>query len=83
MAAKTDTGKNRQPPPGDESFGAKLSRLKQFIAEVRQEFGKVVWPGKKQAIMSTTVVMALVIVVAIYLGTIDLVLGKVVGAILR
>ncbi|MDZ7642386.1 MAG: preprotein translocase subunit SecE [Desulfurivibrio sp.] len=83
MAAKVETGKNRPPPPGDESFGAKLTRLKQFIAEVRQEFGKVVWPGKKQTIMSTAVVVVLVSLIAAYLGIVDLVLGKLVGFILR
>ncbi|MDF1613445.1 preprotein translocase subunit SecE [Desulfurivibrio dismutans] len=60
-----------------------MAQIRQFMAEVRQEFVKVVWPGKKQTLMSTTVVIALVIVVAIYLGSIDLVLGKLVGAILR
>ena len=84
MAAKVEPGKGGQ-QGGDQSlsFGARLAGIKQFIAEVRQEFGKVVWPGKKQTIMSTTVVAILVIVVAIYLGTVDLVLGKLVGAILR
>ncbi|MFH7321559.1 preprotein translocase subunit SecE [Desulfurivibrio sp. D14AmB] len=79
MAAKAEPGKSGQ----SEGLGSRLSQIKQFITEVRQEFGKVVWPGKKQAIMSTTVVVILVILVAIYLGTVDLVLGKIVGAILR
>lgn len=83
MTAKVEPGKNRHPEAGDESLGAKIARLKQFIVEVRQEFGKVVWPAKKQTIMSTTVVVILVSLVAIYLGSIDLVLGKLVGAILR
>jgi preprotein translocase subunit SecE len=80
MAVKAEQNKGEGQ---DESLAARWARLKQFVVEVRQEFGKVVWPAKKQTIMSTTVVVALVILVAIYLGSIDLVLGKIVGAILR
>ncbi len=83
MAAKAEENKNRHPEVQSESLASRLARLKQFMSEVRQEFVKVVWPGKKQTVMSTAVVIALVILVAIYLGTIDLVLGKLVGAILR
>ncbi len=83
MAAKAESGKDGQQGEQSVTLGARLAGGKRFIAEVRQEFGKVVWPGKKQTIMSTTVVVILVSLVAIYLGTVDLVLGKLVGAILR
>lgn len=83
MAVKVNSGDGGKREGQGEGLGARLAQAKQFIAEVRQEFGKIVWPGKKQTIMSTTVVVILVILVAIYLGTIDLVLGKIVGAILR
>ncbi|ADH86160.1 preprotein translocase subunit SecE [Desulfurivibrio alkaliphilus] len=83
MAAKAEESKSRQPEVHKPGAGSRLTQIRQFMSEVRQEFGKVVWPAKKQTIMSTTVVIALVIVVAIYLGSIDLVLGKLVGAILR
>ena len=83
MAAKAEDSKNKQVEVRNPGAGSRVAQIRQFMAEVRQEFVKVVWPGKKQTLMSTTVVIALVIVVAIYLGSIDLVLGKLVGAILR
>lgn len=83
MAVKVGHSKDKQPEEQSRGLIANLSRIRQFAAEVRHEFGKVVWPGKKQAIKSTAVVTALVILIAIYLGAVDWVLGSLVGAILR
>lgn len=68
------------PEPGS-SFSP--DRIKLFAAEVRSEFGKVVWPGRKQTAATTMAVVVLVVVISFYLGAVDLLLGKVIGYVLR
>ncbi len=59
------------------------AEIKKFINEVQVEFGKIVWPDKKVTLGLTGIVVVLTIVVAAYLGTVDLLLGKLVGLLLR
>lgn len=60
-----------------------LSRINEFVADVKGEFGKIAWPAKKQTMLSTMVVVVLVMLMSLYLGAVDLVLGKIIGLILR
>jgi preprotein translocase subunit SecE len=60
-----------------------LDQVRTFIEEVKSEFGKIVWPEKKVTIGSTGVVIVLVLIIAIYLGAVDLFVGKLVTYILR
>jgi len=50
----------------------------QFLREVKTELKKVTWPPRKQAISSTGVVLALVVLVSLFLGMVDLVLVRLV-----
>ncbi len=59
------------------------SQIKKFIKEVQVEFSKIVWPDKKVTMGLTGIVVVLTVVVAIYLGSIDLILGKLVSYLLR
>ncbi len=59
------------------------SEIKKFIGEVQVEFSKIVWPDKKITMGLTGIVVVLTIVVAAYLGTVDLFLGKLVSYLLR
>jgi preprotein translocase subunit SecE len=59
-----------------------IARTKQFVREVQAEFGKIVWPERKQTMGTTAVVVVLVIILSFYLGTVDLLLGKLVEFIL-
>ena len=59
------------------------SEIKKFIGEVQVEFSKIVWPDKKVTMGLTGIVVVLTIVVATYLGTVDLFLGKLVSYLLR
>jgi preprotein translocase subunit SecE len=82
MAAKTKSKKNRivkveEPSPYSPA------QIKKFAAEVKVEFFKIVWPDKKMTLGLTGIVVALTVVISIYLGTVDLLLGKVVASILR
>lgn len=59
------------------------AQIKKFIGEVRVEFSKIVWPDKKVTMGLTGIVVVLTIVIAAYLGTVDLFLGKLVSYLLR
>ena len=59
------------------------AQIKKFIKEVQVEFSKIVWPDKKVTMGLTGIVVVLTVVVAIYLGSIDLILGKLVSYLLR
>ena len=67
----------------NEKKSFSLAQVKTFIEEVKSEFGKIVWPDRKATIGSTGVVLVLVFVIAIYLGAVDLFVGKLVTYILR
>ena len=86
MAAKKGerSSKNKRvtaEQPAAKSFS--LSRAKEFAAEVKSEFKKIVWPDKKVTLGSTGVVLVLVFLVSVYLGAVDLFIGKLVSYILR
>jgi preprotein translocase subunit SecE len=59
------------------------AQIKAFVGEVKIEFLKIVWPDKKMTLGLTGVVIALTTVISIYLGSVDLLLGKVVSSFLR
>jgi preprotein translocase subunit SecE len=60
-----------------------LRRVQQFFREVAGEFRRVTWPSRAEVARSTVVVLAVVIVLAVYLGAVDVGLSKVVEVILR
>jgi preprotein translocase subunit SecE len=51
---------------------------KQFFREVRAELKKVTWPSRKETIASTSVVLITVIMVAFFLGIVNLGLSRLV-----
>jgi preprotein translocase subunit SecE len=51
---------------------------KQFFREVRVELKKVTWPSRKETIASTSVVLITVMMVAFFLGIVDLGLSRLV-----
>lgn len=70
---------------GAEEQKSKFSvdTVKTFSAEVRNEFNKIAWPDKKHTAASTGVVVVLVMIISFYLASVDLVIGKLIGAVLR
>ena len=60
-----------------------LENIKQFSSEVKTEFTKIAWPDKKHTMGSTAVVVVLVMLISFYLGAVDLVLGKIIGTVLK
>jgi len=54
----------------------------QFFKEAYAELKKVTWLSRKEAIASTIVVIIIVILVAIFVGVVDFVLARILGALL-
>jgi preprotein translocase subunit SecE len=60
-----------------------LRRVQQFFHEVAAEFRRVTWPSRAEVARSTTVVLAVVLILALYLGAVDVALARIVGVILK
>jgi len=59
-----------------------FANILQFLQEVQQELKKVVWPSRKDTIASTSVVLIIVIIIAFFLGLVDLGLSRIIRVIL-
>ena len=79
--AKND--KSKGPVVKEDSGKYSIARVKEFSGEVKNEFNKIAWPDKKHTLGSTGVVVVLVMIISVYLGAVDLILGKLIGAILN
>jgi preprotein translocase subunit SecE len=55
----------------------------QFLREVKIELKKVTWPSRKQTIGSTVVVIALIIIISLFLGSVDIGLSSLIRAVLQ
>ncbi|MBI1964598.1 MAG: preprotein translocase subunit SecE [Candidatus Rokubacteria bacterium] len=60
-----------------------LKRAREFTHEVLAEFRKVTWPSRQELINSTVVVIAVTVVIAFFLGGVDIALARIVERILR
>ena len=60
-----------------------VTRVREFTQEVLLEFRRVTWPTRQELINSTVVVLALTVIVAFFLGAVDIGLSKLVQRILR
>ena len=59
-----------------------IEKIKQFFREVRNELKKVSWPSRKETMGSTSVVIVLVLIIALYLGLVDFGLGRIMRMLL-
>ena len=55
-----------------------IQKLIQFVKEAIDELKKVTWLGRKEVLASTVVIAVLIIIVAIFIGSVDFILSKVV-----
>jgi preprotein translocase subunit SecE len=60
-----------------------MTRIKEFVQDVLVEFRKVTWPSRPELINSTTVVIVVTVVLAFFLGGVDIGLTKLVERILH
>ena len=58
-----------------------MEKIKRFLKEVVAELRKVTWPTKDELIGSTIVVIVVSLVIAIFIGIVDRILGFVVQAL--
>jgi preprotein translocase subunit SecE len=63
-------------PSVKERTSGAFDKIGQFLREVRIELSKVTWPTRKDTIASTSVVLVIVILIAAFLGIVDLGLSK-------
>ncbi|SDP26119.1 preprotein translocase subunit SecE [Desulforhopalus singaporensis] len=82
MAAKGKS-KNKGAVKTEKMSVFSPTQIKTFFGEVKTEFMKIVWPDKKMTLGLTGIVVVLALVLSIYLGSVDLLLGKVVSSFLR
>lgn len=60
-----------------------VSKSAQFLREVKVELKKVTWPSRKQTIGSTAVVIALVMLISLFLGVVDLGISSLIRIVLQ
>jgi preprotein translocase subunit SecE len=60
-----------------------LGRIREFFHEVLVEFRKVSWPSRREVVGSTTVVIVVVLVLAVFLAVVDRALSEVVRLVFR
>ncbi|MDA3969856.1 MAG: preprotein translocase subunit SecE [Desulfobulbaceae bacterium] len=67
-----------------EQTGSKFSldQFKKFLTDVQREFTKIAWPTKQNTIRLTITMIIFVFIVSLYLGAVDMILGKLIGYIL-
>jgi len=85
---KGQTGRQKQAkrveqasPTGIALFSP--SNVRAFVQQVQVEFKKIVWPDRRVTLGLTGFVLVLVIILALYLGSVDLLLGKLVSLVLQ
>lgn len=59
-----------------------IGKMNDFLGNVKAELRKVTWPSKKDTYASTTVVIVLVLLCAVFLGGVDIVLSRLIRMIL-
>jgi preprotein translocase subunit SecE len=60
-----------------------FGKISNFITEVKVEMQKVSWSTKDELIGSTTVVIASTLLLAMFIGAVDILLSRVINLILR
>jgi len=60
-----------------------INKAVKFLKEAINELKRVSWPGKREVVGSTIVVIILVGIVAVFVGFVDFLLSKVLALFLR
>jgi len=83
MAKSTKSGNKKKQIVTDKKSNFSPEAIKTFVDEVKVEFTKIVWPDKKTTMSLTGVVIVFSILASAYLGSVDLILGKLIDSVLR
>jgi preprotein translocase subunit SecE len=60
-----------------------LTKIREFFHDVVVEFRRVSWPSRREVVGSTTVVIVLTVILALFLAGVDNALSWIVSRILR
>ena len=60
-----------------------IEKIRQFLREVRGEMEKVTWPGRPEVRAATIVIIVLVVLLAMFIGGIDLAINRILGLFFR
>ena len=72
MANAKEATSTRPPVrPASSGRGPSLSGIGEYLRGVREELRKAEWPSRAELIRLTQVVLAVIFVVAVYVGTLD------------
>ena len=82
MAQKTDKIVEKHGEGSSRGIAAKAGAFKEYLEESKAEIKKVVWPTRKETVATCIAVLALVAVMSVYLGLVDLGLTHLVKFIL-
>ena len=82
MAQKTDKIAEKHGEGSSSGIAAKAGAFKEYLEESKAEIKKVVWPTRKETVATCIAVLALVAVMSVYLGLVDLGLTHLVKFIL-
>ena len=80
---KKNSNKGNQPVDAPDRAWYTPSYIRDFYYEVVAEFKKIVWPDRKVTIGLSGFVIVLTVVLSLYLGSVDFILGKLVGLVLQ
>ena len=69
--------------PETAEGGVKMQKMKRFFVEVRAELLKISWPSKDAILASTIIVVILSIIIAIYVGVVDVFFSSLIRGIIR
>jgi preprotein translocase subunit SecE len=69
-----------RPKGGGTGLAQKVSV---FLQEFKTEMKKVTWPGRKETVSSTAVVIVTVLIIVLFLGLVDYALGRIVYSVLN
>jgi preprotein translocase subunit SecE len=74
--------KNAESEAPKQGITQKFQDFRVFFEKAQLELKKVVWPSKQETISTSSAVLMMVVVLAFFLGIVDLVLTKIIAAIL-
>jgi|GEM_PF-293855 len=79
---KAEQGKGQAAAIAVDRSPSKIQALGKYFEDARTELGKVSWPTRKEVKVTSIAVLILVVVMSIFLGIADLILSRVMEAIL-
>lgn len=60
-----------------------IKKITNFIGEVKQELTKVSWSTREEVLGATSVVIGVTVMMAVFIGVVDLFLSKILSTIFR